>query len=302
MRATIERLTLLGGRCSRARAFLNQIPESVSRIVAVDGPATELEFIPRYSLPVVNVDCFGGNLRFLIDNGADEVYLRKELATKMGLRLSNRRRGTFAGGRVAWLYQSILPDLVLGSVRVATIPVVVLEEIGRLDGRQIDGIIGSQLLSQFITTLDFERNVLRLERTRSALSNGQHVEGRIFGSHIFVIPIRVEGERGNYFVDSGGTFGVAPDAKGWNRMSKKRVQKSEEGVSTAGHRIRYDVIHDVALSVADTHITGVTAVGGIFPKILSSLPVKIRGIISYEVLSRFNKVIFDFDQPQIVFQ
>jgi hypothetical protein len=235
------------------------------------------------------------------------MYLTKERAKELGLRLIGRKQGTFAGGRTASVHQGILSELSLASVRVANLPVLVPETIGQIDIIQFDGIIGSQVLSQFISTFDFRKRTLKLE---SRHSFSQHaniakdstiVEGRIFNSHIFVIPASVEGKTGHYFVDCGGTFGVAPDARGWRRISSTRAPRSVQGVSGAGHKINYRIVQDVEVCIHHTSVANVSAVGGIFPRALKKLPVRIDGIISQEALSRFDSVTFDFDLHRILF-
>lgn len=301
MRNALRRLTALGRSCRPAQILLRQIPEAAEQILAVEGVSTQLQFLPGYQLPVVTADCGGLSARLLVDTGANEMYLAKELATKLDLSLIVcSRPGIFAGGQTALLRQGVLPELRLGSIRVMTVPVVVPDVLGQIGESRIDGIIGSQLLSKFLVTLDFRRSVLTLENSRAS-KREPFVEGRLLASHIFVIPAQLAGEPGIYFIDSGGTFGVAPDVQGWRQLARARNSTTTEGVSAAGHKVSYEVIKNVDLSLAGTAIKGATAVGGIFPAALNSLPTRVNGIISHEILARFDQVTFDLNHRRISF-
>lgn len=299
MRSASDRLRNLGAR-SPDKSLLSLVPKGIERILSVSGSTTELHFVPGHSLPVVKAQCDHINLRLLIDNGADEMYLRKEVAAELGLRLIGRGRGIFAGGHRAWVNRSILSRLRLGSVEIAVIPVLIAETIGQIDPHSIDGIIGSQILSQFLSIFDFRKQTLQLQTRQACIDAPISVEDRIFGTHFLVSSGSVDGKAGHYFIDCGGTFGVAPDPRDWRRIRSGRVPIIMEGVTGAGHRINYEVVKDVQLTLKGARAGGVLAVGGIFPNALRRLPIRLDGIISHQALSRFSRLTLSLDPPQVL--
>lgn len=116
-------------------------------------------------LPVVQVRIAGTEFLFLVDTGATSMLNLKSFPHGDSTSISV----TSWSGTVEAKAQSILlNELVVGlhHVHNLRLPAVDLSQIGRACGRQIDGIIGVDLLSQLGATVDIKNQIAHLADTR----------------------------------------------------------------------------------------------------------------------------------------
>lgn len=125
-----------------------------------------LTWIAHEPLPVVGVQCGVRPLHLLIDTGATELVLDRELANSLGMALSEPESAAFAGGRSADLQHGRLPALNLNGVEVHDLPVQVValrESIAPyFPELPIDGILGLGAFARLQVVLDYRAGQLRL--------------------------------------------------------------------------------------------------------------------------------------------
>jgi len=138
-------------------------------LVLVSGCATATaEDIPLQRcdrLPVVPVRIGSVDFLFLLDTGATSMLNLKSFPHGDATHVSV----TSWSGTVETKAQNVvIPELIVGLHHVSNVklPAVDLSQIGRACGRQIDGIIGVDLLSQLGATVDIRNQIAHLADTR----------------------------------------------------------------------------------------------------------------------------------------
>lgn len=188
---------------------------AIDRVAPHHGPSV-VKFLQTDPLPMIAVRVNGRDARFLIDTGAPNIVLDAGFAQSLGLVTSNGGQGTFAGGEHAQTMRATVGRLDLGSWQLSNVPASVLP-LPALGGPHIDGILGSALLTHFLTTLDYRNGELILEDRdasqafeHAAVARGDTIVPMwLVSDHfIFVQGHANNGPTGLFNVDTGGTFGV----------------------------------------------------------------------------------------------
>lgn len=161
---------------------------------APTGPAL-IPFVITDPLPVVRVTIAGRQVNFLIDTGAPEIMIKQSLAEALGLPVTEAGEGVFAGGRRARVQRTMVPDLQIGSVRLRNVPAGVLPAGGlRLPGIEPDGIIGTGLLTHFLSTIDYCSGALVLAPRDSSAA----FQARATASGANIVPLWLVGDHFNF--------------------------------------------------------------------------------------------------------
>lgn len=202
--STIEGLPGWEPAVAKLRSFGDHHPYQMR------GPRqTMLPFLLTDPLPVVQVGVEGVDVFTLIDTGGWELLLDTEFAVEIGATLFDGTEGRFAGGRSAPFVHGRVEHVTLGEIEVGRVPVSVLptRRFSPVTGGRfrIDGIIGTNLLAQFRSTLDYPAERLVLERHGEEASlDGVQVPFITIGSHVILADGSLNGvEPLKFFVDSG---------------------------------------------------------------------------------------------------
>jgi len=136
------------------------------------GESTRLPFIASDPLPVVNVRVNGGaEVAFFIDTGGAELLLDSEFARELNVKPMGSVQGTFSGGQHAQVENGRVDSLTLGSWTVRNIPVGMMPLRSMSSGfgvKQINGCIGTNVLYQFLSTIDYRTGELILRKKNAA--------------------------------------------------------------------------------------------------------------------------------------
>jgi predicted aspartyl protease len=136
------------------------------------GESTRLPFIASDPLPVVNVRVNGGpEVAFFIDTGGSELLLDSEFARELNVKPMGSVQGTFSGGQHAQVDDGRVDSLALGSWTLRNIPVGMLPLRSMSSGfgvKQINGCIGTNVLYQFLSTIDYRTGELILRKKNAA--------------------------------------------------------------------------------------------------------------------------------------
>ena len=136
------------------------------------GESTRLPFIKSDPLPVVNVRVNGGgDVAFFIDTGGSELLLDSEFARELNVKPMSSVEGTFSGGQHAQVESGRVDSLTLGSWTLRNIPVGMIplrSMSGGFGVKQINGCIGTNVLYQFLSTIDYRNGELILRKKNAA--------------------------------------------------------------------------------------------------------------------------------------
>ncbi|HEX2166897.1 MAG TPA: retropepsin-like aspartic protease [Longimicrobiales bacterium] len=161
MKRTLTTLMLLSAACT------DLSPQRVE--VAADSAAGEIAFElagPGGAALVVPVRINGeGPYQFVLDTGATVTCLDDQVVSALDLPEVTGVIGTAAGiGGQGGVSLVSLDSLSIGGVRAFELEacVIDLEHLSGV-GLELHGLIGLNVLSEFLVTLDFERNILTLE-------------------------------------------------------------------------------------------------------------------------------------------
>jgi predicted aspartyl protease len=136
------------------------------------GESTRLPFIKSDPLPVVNVRVNGGgDVAFFIDTGGSELLLDSEFARELNVKPMSSVEGTFSGGQHAQVESGRVDSLTLGSWTLRNIPVGMMPLRSLSSGfgvKQLNGCIGTNVLYQFLSTIDYRNAELILRKKNAA--------------------------------------------------------------------------------------------------------------------------------------
>lgn len=284
--------------------FENQAPYTI------EGPFEQVEvpFTLTDPLPVIPMRVNGSESRyFLIDTGGSDLLLDPEFAREVGADVLGSESGTFAGGQQANVEMGRVDSVRLGSVTLRNLPVDLLPTkrfSAAANGLQIDGIVGTVLLSQFQFTLDYPRGGLVLRPRGSRPPEGDvKVPFWMAGDHYMVTWVRVnDAEPVLLLIDTGLAGGGYVAAESAVEETGITVDgQSVEGVGGAGTVTVTPFVVD-RLAVGEAVVRGVTGFLGVFPPGLEHrFGFRIAGILSHQFFRPF-AVTFDFDQMTLTLQ
>jgi hypothetical protein len=128
-----------------------------------------IPFLITDPLPLISVEMQGKQIYALIDTGGDSFYLDNEFADELGIESVARAMGTFAGGKQAEVGFAKAETLKLGDVVIENVPITILPtqrfSKGFAEGKySIGGILGTNVLKQFLATMDYPNGKLVLRQ------------------------------------------------------------------------------------------------------------------------------------------
>jgi predicted aspartyl protease len=198
-------------RLTEAKAGLETLKafgsDEVGAIEAPENPAP-IHFRTSLNLLFANVMVNGkGPYEFAIDTGATQTVVSEKLAKETGLDLitSTVVFGVGGTGKVETkLYK--MKELSIGDVKVNNTPVGTFND--PLIAQLADGILGTSILSDFIITVNYPAAQLELSRKRPATPASAEVVPVWFFSNLLLLPLEVNGKKGNFVVDTGAVTTV----------------------------------------------------------------------------------------------
>jgi hypothetical protein len=268
-----------------------------------------VKFLQTDPLPLVQVKVNGSDANFIIDTGASEIYLDTDYARKVGAALFGTTTGTFGGGKQAPAEHGRIDSLALGGLVVRNVPALVLSTrrfAAVAGGRSVDGILGTVVLSHFISTLDYPAGELVLRRKTAeqlrALEQQATAEAAVSvpfwmaGDHFMVAWGRVgKSQPLLLFVDTGLAGGgfVGPQSTLGEAGIELPQGPERQGVGGGGTvKIVPFVVEDLSLGPVTEH--NISGFFGPFPPSLEfSEGFRIGGIISHQFFRSY-ALTFDF--------
>ncbi len=136
------------------------------------GQSIRIKFVKSEPLPVIQVIVNGGKpALFFIDTGGSELLLDSEFAKELGVKTMGSTIGVFAGDQKAPVGNGRADSMTLGDWTFKNVPVgmIPLRSMSAMFGvPQLDGCVGTSVLYQFLSTIDYPAGELVLRRKTTA--------------------------------------------------------------------------------------------------------------------------------------
>jgi hypothetical protein len=184
-------------------------PDKVAHIPIIN------DFMKPATLPRVRIEVNGHPLECILDTGADQLIITERFAAKLGLSNIMSRQAKYASTKGKSIEEQIgVADIVkLDKAILRNVPVVYHLTNGNNAEPAYDGIISTQLLKQFLSTVDYDKKEITLrERSTSgkkqfleAFGNGDPVRIQFWlsSTHLMFAKGSINGRTLNMLVDSG---------------------------------------------------------------------------------------------------
>jgi predicted aspartyl protease len=266
-------------------------------------PFTALLYDPhRVRALALPVSINGGKpLKLEIDTGAGGILINSKAAEKVGLRkLLDIKVGGIGdeGERDAWL--SLADTVRIGTVEFADTMVRVSDKKTFPD---IDGLIGMDVFSAFLVTLDFPKRMLRLAPLPNYVNDGephdraitpelQGFTGVYRYGHTLMIPTRVsDSEPVLFVIDTGASQTlIAPDlARQATKVHRDDAHGSMKGIS--GKVKDMYVTDELFLQFAGFRQRNLDMSSFDFSKISRAIGIEVSGFLGLPLLNLFELTI-----------
>ena len=164
------------------------------------------------ALPEVEITVNGEATLLTLDTGGDRLYLDTSVAKKVGIRelTSSQAKYAYTGGKLVQEPLGVADRIELGGVVLANVPTVVAR--WKAHGPKTDGVLGTAILKQFLSTIDYEKAEITLrprnnkDYLRDALGERETVNVPFFMSstHLMFAKGQINNHAQlNLFLDSG---------------------------------------------------------------------------------------------------
>ncbi len=223
-------------RLAEAKAGIEMIDAfAAEEIARVEGPEapSPLRFRKTLNLIFSSIMINGrGPYNFAIDTGATQTVLSQKLATDLGLEpiTTTIMHGIGGSGKIeSKMYR--LDEIAIGDLKIKNVPAGTFGD--PLLSQLADGILGTAILSDFIITINYPENQLELSRTKPAAGASSETLPAWYFSNLLLIPLEVNGYRGNFIVDTGAVTTV---------LSHSMASKLGVNENTPGARVDLGIV------------------------------------------------------------
>ena len=166
------------------------------------------------ALPLVTLEIDGETVELILDTGGDRLYLDKGIYERIGLPTLTTREARYAytQGETVEEPLGVARTVTMGGVTLSNVPVI--GATWKALGQTSDGVLTTQILRQFLTTVDYdnrritfrERSAEALAEVMATLGDAPPVEAPFYmtNTHLMFARGSLNGHEGmNFFLDSG---------------------------------------------------------------------------------------------------
>lgn len=278
-----------------------------------------LALVKRSLLATVEVQLFGETrtlrARLLVDTGASTTILTSAVAKRLGLKTVGEVGARPIGTEIR-LRSAFLPALRLGQIMISN-KWIVTGDLGLIkDLLDVEGVLGSDVLALFRTTIDLQRSELVLEDASLPLrrvSKGVLEEaGRAsrfllkFETILGNPALRASLPKGQarwFILDTGARSTILPSALIDETLRQKSILLAS-GVGAGGPPIALKGVRLPALMLGDTQRTlSIPSIAALFPADPKTniLPDTDFGLIGVNILRRF-RITLDYRRGVVIFE
>jgi hypothetical protein len=291
--------------------------EEPYRITWAEEPRAVVPFVATDPLPIIEVEVEGRPLKALIDTGGDAFILDSEIADSLGIDIVASMMGMFAGGQEAEVGFAKARSLSMGGVTLHSVPISVLPTKPlSLGDHVIGGIVGTSVLRQFLSTVDYPngRLILRERSEAGASAFGDELAGRVEheipfyldSTHFLLAKGSLNGRDGLLFhVDSGlagePAFGAPLGTLQYVGIPVPEVAVHEDTVGGGGGGFAVGTFPIAELKLGPlTQRDLVGSYGGLPPGSYRRFGFIMDGLVSHNFLRRYAWTI-DFSRMRMIF-
>jgi predicted aspartyl protease len=269
-----------------------------------------IAFEPYENLIYVPVRVNGSRaLQFVIDTGAYYSVLSDRTARDLGLQPAAGEQaglGSGEGGVKFWRAKDI--SLVLGAneIRSAEVVVLSLQDIERVSGRAIDGILGADLFRRYVVDIDYAARRIRLFEPQTFAHNrsGKTIALTLSGVPLAQASVTLPGRQpvdGLFLIDTGshGALGLNRPFVEKNSLLDGLKTVSSSDVSVGGEwpksvgRVQSVELGSFAIEQPVTDFSAAKSGARSNPMF--------AGVIGGALLRRF-EVVFDYSRAQMILE
>ncbi len=177
---------------------------------AQQPPVADVPMLFRGTMPVVEVTVNGqGKFLFAIDTGAQGMArVDSSLVERLGLQPVGKIKASDPSGRNAQTLDLVqLDSISIGSVQFRNVKAPSRNYNASAGLPHIDGVLGFDLFSEYLLTLDFPAKRVRLERGQLPRPDGVEVLGFERGNGIPTVEFSVGNIKVKAHIDSGNAVG-----------------------------------------------------------------------------------------------
>ena len=166
------------------------------------------------ALPLVELEINGQQVEFILDTGGDRLYIDEGGAERIGIKNIAERSASYAytGGESVSEPLGVAESVIMGEVTLRNVPVIVAQ--WKALGLTSDGVVTTQILKQFLSTVDYDRSRITFrERSEEGLDQfldsfgegePQQIPFFMAATHLMDATGSLNGHDGlNMFMDSG---------------------------------------------------------------------------------------------------
>ncbi|UWD48586.1 aspartyl protease family protein [Clostridioides difficile] len=288
---------------------------------------TVIPFVTTEPLPVIPVEINGRRINAIIDSGGPMFVVDEKIAKEIGIKtVSKEENSKFAGGNSAETGFGQADSLTIGDVNMNNIPVL----LGPFDGfaelfkdyEDIHGILGTNVLKEFVPTMDYPsgqivlrpRNEVGRNNLNQMLKNDEVLEEIPFtlaSTHFMFGKGSVNQKTDlNFFVDSGfggsrkGAGIILPDetinSLGISMPELNQVEKGKGGMGGSGYQEAHFNLSSYGLgNLQMKNSLGYYFTGGVLDY-NEAVGFFRDGLISHNYLKNY-KWSIDFDSRKMTF-
>jgi predicted aspartyl protease len=288
-------------RATEAKATLEVLKafgsEETGVVQAPPNPAP-IRFRKSLNLIFASVKINGkGPYDFAIDTGATQTVVSEKLATEIGLGqiTSTVAFGIGGSGKVETKLFKV-KELNIGDVTVKNIPVGTFND--PLITQFADGILGTSLFADFFVNVDYPSSQLLLTRKRPQTTPNAELLSGWFFSNLLLVPLDVNGTRGNFIVDTGAVTSVLSHSTAALLGVDEKTPGAKINMGIAGVGGFEGVvlkIPNVTLKTAKNTEPFPQMVAIDLKQVSKTLGTEVSGIIGYDFFSDY-KLTLDYNE------
>jgi len=285
-----------------AFSLISFIPVTQAQVATIPFENDELMFIK------VKINDHDEPLNFVFDTGASTAVLDENVAKKIGIKADYQQPTEGAAGTE--MYNIALSQKYhIGSISVhnAHTVLVDLERLSKRSNQQIDGIIGNNIMQQYVTQIDYDNNVIKLYNDAEEIQGKdayKTVEATFDYSQIPQVNLEFtltnnQKFKGNFLFDSGANMTFLLNTpfvkeKNMESLMEKTIENKAEGLTTSSN---FKIGKVAGLQFGDFTF-------GEMPIDLSNSKAGVMasaeytGILGIKIISRFNTIL-DYKQKKI---
>jgi Flp pilus assembly protein TadD/predicted aspartyl protease len=265
--------------------------------------------------PYIQVRVNGNLANFVVDTGSGFTVISKEAAKKFGVGEISRggtSQGVGGSGKFEIVY-GLIRTLQAGDLRVRSIPCFIRPFHGskeRPDSERADGFIGLSVLSRFLTEIDYQNSVMRLDRSERTVTQAiaepdtTVVPFRTTQNGLISIETELDGNhRINAILDSGASSTVISSAAVARLNMRNSIIKGQtvRVVGAAGISENVELLFLRNCKVADLQQNNLRALVLDFNAINETSGFEQSGILGGDFLRHF-RVTIDFTRGELALQ